>query len=167
MRPRPSAHFWALLIVAVAISGTGCSTTAERGYPLYEPQQPLRPPEQVARLFGPLAKIDDRDVTELGRAFDLAPGCHVLEVRHDFLEVDTAGAARPAEEQRYVFGAMMTAGYAYSIERTSGATNDTAARFRIGLRETAPDGTVTNWAPTNPTHAAAKCQAMRSVLQKE
>jgi len=40
-------------------------------------------------------------------------------------------------------------------------------RFWIGLRETAPDGTVTTWAPTNPTHATAKCQAMRAVLQKE
>ena len=97
----------------------------------------------------------------------MEPGCHVLEVRQDFLQVDTAGAARPLEEQRLAFGAMMTAGYIYSVERTSVSTNDTLGRFWVELRETAPDGTVTNWAPTNPKYATAKCQAMRSVLQKE
>ena len=155
------------LIAAAAISGIGCITTSHQGYPLYEPQLPARPHDRVARLFGPLAKVDDRDVMELGRAFDVEPGCHVVEVRQDFLQVDSSGAARPLEERRIVFGAMMTAGYIYSVERTAVMANDSVGRFWIALRETAPDGTVTDWAPTNPTHATAKCQAMRSVLQKE
>src|SRR6478672_10041951 len=107
-----------LTAVCVSLLG-GCIVHETQGYPLYQPSSPTRPPGQIARVFGPLAKVDDRDVTSLGTAFDLEPGCHVLEVRGDFLQLDTGGAARPTEDRRFVFAVMMSAGYVYSVERKS------------------------------------------------
>ena len=167
MRPCPSARFLRAFDRRRRDLGDWLHHHPQQGYPLYEPQLPARPADRVARLFGPLAKVDDRDVMELGAPFDVEPGCHVLEVRQDFLQVDTAGAARPLEEQRLAFGAMMTAGYIYSVERTSVSTNDT--RGGSGSSCARPPPTAPSPTGHRPTrrYATAKCQAMRSVLQKE
>src|SRR6478752_8479656 len=84
-RMRHRARF--LTAVCVILSG-GCIVHETQGYPLYQPSSPARARGQIARVFGPLAKVDARDVTSLGKAFDVEPGCHVLEVRKDFLQLD-------------------------------------------------------------------------------
>jgi hypothetical protein len=141
---------WSVLLSLVGIMSVACSQSAGAGYPLYKPELPRRSAAQVARVQGPLAKIDDRDVRELGRAFDLDPGCHVLEVE--------AGS-------RTVFGLAMTAGAAYVVEVRPGAGD--ATHPPVTVRETAPDGTTTTWGPMQPENAAAKCRALREILMKD
>jgi len=142
-----------LTAVCVSLLG-GCIVHETQGYPLYQPSSPTRAPGQIARVFGPLAKVDDRDVTSLGKAFDVEPGCHVLQVRKDFLQLDTGGAARPLDERPIVFAVMMSAGYIYSVERMSVETGGDRGRFWIEVRETTPDGTVSGHpmkCPATPT----------------
>jgi hypothetical protein len=136
------------LSLAAALS-VACGQSAGAGYPLYKPETPRRPAAQIAHLRGPLAKVDDRDVSALGQAFDVEPGCHVLEVTG----------------QRSVFATTMTAGHVYLVETNPEPTD--ANHHPVALRETAPDGTVTTWGPMQPQNAAAKCRALRAILMKE
>jgi hypothetical protein len=134
----------------VCVLGLACGQPAGAGYPLYKPETPRRAAAQVARLRGPVAKVDDRDVRALGPAFELDPGCHVLEA-------DAGG--------RKVFGIAMTAGYAYLVEVRPGAGD--ATHPPVTVRETAPDGTTTIWGPMAPENAAAKCRALQEMLMKD
>src|SRR5579863_6922486 len=55
----------------------GCITTDQQAVPLYD--QPTRlGRDQVATLGGYVASVDGRDVSKLGGAFELLPGCHVI-----------------------------------------------------------------------------------------
>ena len=115
-------------------------------YPLYDT---ARPPARTARLVGPVAKVDDRDVSGLGDKFDLEPGCHVLALRQDVL---------PHGARSAVFGMVMSAGGSYAVVREPAT---------VEMTETDPNGTVTRWKPIDPDAAAAKCRALREVLNKE
>ncbi len=115
-------------------------------YPLYDT---ARPPARAARLVGPVAKVDDRDVSSLGEAFVLEPGCHVLTLRQD---------AMPHGAPSAVFGMMMSPGSVYAVVREPAT---------VEMAETDPNGTVTNWRPISPDAAAAKCRAIRDAVNKE
>ncbi|HVV51964.1 MAG TPA: hypothetical protein VHO06_20005 [Polyangia bacterium] len=65
------------LLLLALLGGAGCIMETERGVPLYD--LPARPGlDQVAPLGGYVAAVDGRDVSELGGAFELLPGCHVV-----------------------------------------------------------------------------------------
>ena len=60
----------------------GCGSIGQiRAYPLYaNPEQP-RQPQTLARLEGPIATVDGREVASKGTAFELLPGCHVVTLQ--------------------------------------------------------------------------------------
>ena len=77
MGTRASALLFALL------AGAGCIMDTGRGVPLYD--LPTRPkPDQVATLGGYVAAVDGRDVSKMGGAFELLPGCHVVTTPTNF-----------------------------------------------------------------------------------
>jgi hypothetical protein len=139
-------HRWlsAGALFFAGISAAGCHSRP--AYPLYDS---ARPPARAARLSGPVAKVDDRDLSGLGETFDLEPGCHVLVLRQD---------AMPHGAPSAVFGMMMSAGSVYAIVREPAT---------VEMSETDPNGTVTRWRPISPDAAAAKCRAIRDAVNKE
>jgi hypothetical protein len=130
--------------LVVGLSAGACHSPPP--YPLYDTS---RPPAKVVQLVGPVARVDDRDVSGLGTKFDLAPGCHVLTLRQDVLPHGAPSA---------VFGMMMSAGSSYAVVREPAT---------VEMAETDPNGTVTRWKPISADVAAAKCQAIRDALNKE
>jgi hypothetical protein len=136
----------AALCAAATAGITAAACHSRPVYPLYDA---ARPPARPARLVGPVAKVDDRDVTGLGDRFDLDPGCHVLTLRQDVMPHGAPSAT---------FGMMMSAGSAYAVVREPAT---------VEMTETDPNGAVTRWKPMNPDAAGAKCQAIRDAVNKE
>ena len=138
---------YSLFAGAALVAGLGAGGCHSKpAYPLYDS---ARPPVRAARLEGPVAKVDDRDVSGLGERFDLDPGCHVLALRQDVL---------PHGAPHAVFGMVMGAGSRYTVDREPAT---------VEMTESDPNGTVTRWKPMDPDAAAAKCRALREVLNKE
>ncbi len=77
----------ALRIVALFAVGVGAAGCASRidlpGYPLYPVGERRLTVDEVARLYGPIAWVDERDVSQLGDALDILPGCHRVLTRND------------------------------------------------------------------------------------
>jgi hypothetical protein len=84
-------------ILSVVLVACGCLAppSAQRGHALYPAATPRLPLDQVARLsvvvqlgapqIGATAvikSVDGREVGSAGTAFELLPGCHVVEVEH-------------------------------------------------------------------------------------
>jgi hypothetical protein len=95
-----------LLVTSLAAAAAGClaAPSAARGLPLYSERDGRPPPNQVATLtatlrgdtsFGggaaPFIKaVDGRDVPSGIRAFELLPGCHVVELARRVLITNSA-----------------------------------------------------------------------------
>jgi hypothetical protein len=85
-----------------------------RGEPLYA-GAPL-PKERVARLVGPIVRVDDISVTGGVRTFELLPGCHVVKIGGSigsFKAAPEAGWVATVPHLFYAFP--MRAGHTYSI----------------------------------------------------
>lgn len=80
---------------------------------LYEGEP--RPPAEVAKLAGPIAKVDGVDVSELGPIFALLPGCHIVQLRSKIGE-GTATGAWSEEIGRVIYAFPMRAGYLYVVD---------------------------------------------------
>ena len=105
--PRPLI----LLLLATA-AGSACAHFQATPYAIYP--GPARPPAEVARLNGPIATVDGVDVSRLGSAFQLLPGCHVVVVREKLGE-GSAGGAWSATIPRTVYAFQMVAGRSYDV----------------------------------------------------
>src|SRR5258707_12854819 len=57
-----------------------CALGTTRGVPLYEPSGVPHARGDVAVLIGPIKFVDGKDVALLGSAFELLPGCHVVQI---------------------------------------------------------------------------------------
>ena len=108
------------LPLAAALSGCGHLGKAQP-VPLYpNPDQP-RPPESLAHLQGPIAKVDGVDVEPYGTVFDLLPGCHVVTLRRKVGEGGVSGAWM-ADLGTIIYPFHMRPGFLYTI--------DVSVRFR-------------------------------------
>ena len=121
----------AFLLLSLALSGSGCAagTTAARGYPLYTVGAATSlPSNQVAQLSTSMPggaapgggsasfikTVDGRDVATLDTAFELLPGCHIVETDSNFLVSNQAVTWRGNIGTR-VFPLRMRAGCMYTI----------------------------------------------------
>ncbi len=112
-----NVHASALVAIA-ALFATGCAATTDiPTFALY-PGPPL-PRDQVARVFGSIASVDGHDVSELGRAFELRSGCHVVETLNEAVDssnyVTSVGRVGAA-----AFTLSMRPGYSYFFRRDVG-----------------------------------------------
>jgi hypothetical protein len=103
-------------LVAAASFLSGCIVRGGDSRPLY-PGDP-RPPAEVARLVGPIGTVDGEDVSRMGKAFALLPGCHVVKLAPKTGQINTLGgsggyvASLPAA----IYPFHMQAGHTYEIE---------------------------------------------------
>jgi hypothetical protein len=112
---RIAAAAWALLVNLGA-----CAPSLDGpGYPLYPPTPGGRLPRaEVARLYGPIAAVDGRDVSALGDVYEVMPGCHTVLTRSDSVDSTTYVAVTGGTgKQRLVVP--MRAGYAYFVKRVA------------------------------------------------
>lgn len=94
------------------------------GYPLYARTDARLAHDEVARLYGPIALVDDRDVSALGDALELLPGCHFVRTRDDAVpniagRVGRAGGLRFGSQS---FVVAMRRGHAYVVKRLATIT---------------------------------------------
>jgi hypothetical protein len=100
-----------LLILGALV---GCIGRETRGAQFYAGAQ--RPPDQVARLIGPITVVDGRKVNALGGSLELLPGCHVVEIGGRVGQVDPRQGGWAATLPHLVYVFPMRAGYSYVIE---------------------------------------------------
>lgn len=95
------------------LAGAACRHFQVEPRPLYEGQ--ARPASEVARLSGPVGKVDGVKVSRLGTLFALLPGCHVVELPSTLGEGSSSGAwSVDIGHVEYAF--VMKPGYLYAIE---------------------------------------------------
>jgi hypothetical protein len=99
----------ALLTIAFAT----CRHFQYDAHPLYEGD--VRPGAEVAKLSGPIAKVDGVDVSHLGSLFALLPGCHIVELPTQLGE-GTSSGAWSANIGHVSFAFAMKAGRLYVID---------------------------------------------------
>jgi len=125
-------HRWFTgFLVAAALAGAGvtCGHFRPAARPLYA--GPVRGDAEVARLAGPIAKVDGLDVSELGGSFALLPGCHVVELRQKIGEGGVSGAwSTELRQATYAF--RMKAGASYEIDVHLEPGNDSVGNANVG-----------------------------------
>ena len=94
-------------------SGGACGHFQSAPRPLYPGES--RPAEEVARLTGPVATVDGMEVSRLGPAFALLPGCHVVVLKRKVGEGGVSGAWS-ADLGRVAYAFRMKAGNSYEID---------------------------------------------------
>jgi hypothetical protein len=99
--------------VLLLAGAAGCASLKAAPHPLYP--GPARPPAELAVLTGPIAMVDDLDVSHLGPAFSVLPGCHVVVLREHLGEGSTGGAWS-VTISRTVYAFDMVAGRSYDVE---------------------------------------------------
>lgn len=118
------------------LASAGCGFHEEPLVPLY-PGNRLGS-DQVATLGGYVAWVDGRDVSALGGAFELLPGCHVVTTPTHWGGMTSSGG-RSATTGAVTFAVLMQAGYHYLVVSTA---ESTGPRFhtRTQVDETDPAG---------------------------
>jgi hypothetical protein len=115
------------------LAGAGCITTDAPAVPLYDAGN--RPgPDQVATLGGYVAWVDGRDVTKLGGAFELLPGCHIVTTPTRFGGDNTTGAIS-ATTGALTFAVSMVAGRHYLIVLGDDLNGAPTGRVTVRLNE--------------------------------
>jgi len=127
----------ALLVVALAIPA--CIVHEGEPHPLYTNDEPLQPPNRVARLFGPIAAIDGKDVSQLGKSFSLLPGCHIVRLLDKVGEISQAGGY-VGNIGTAIFAIWMKADHVYEVEVQMRNATGPVGRLTIQTWERAADG---------------------------
>lgn len=101
------------MVVTLTIAVATCRHFQYEAHPLYEGEP--RPTADVAKLSGPVAKVDGMDVSHLGSLFALLPGCHVVELPTTLGQGTSTGAwSATIGHVSYAFA--MKPGHLYVIE---------------------------------------------------
>ena len=119
--------------IACGLIACGCLAppSAQRGHPLYPATTPRLPLDQIARLridlqgvvppqMGATAfvkSVDGREVGSVDTAFELLPGCHVVEIEHRpyYRSAGRGGTDFPGPVATRVFPFHMKAGHEYVV----------------------------------------------------
>jgi hypothetical protein len=116
LHPQVSGKSRTASAFAVATVALGCLHHSAGSYPLYDPAAPRRPSTEVARLVGPIASVDGRDVRDLGRSFELLPGCHIVVTQKQMLDFGQAESLDRALFLPVTFAFQMKPSHAYVID---------------------------------------------------
>jgi len=88
--------------------------------------------------MGYVQYVDGHDVSELGKAFDLLPGCHVVGTPEKYGEGDDSGGATVVTTGTVGYAVMMKKGHDYVFEVRLDET--TMMAYLVAV-ERGPDGT--------------------------
>jgi len=125
---------WAVGLIACA----GCHLGGS-AYPLYPNPEVARAPDHLATLQGPIAEVDDQDVSGHGATFALLPGCHVVVLRSTIGEGGTSGAWS-AHLPRMVYAFRMERGHRYVIRYRIENSSSEVGRLNITASDLDPNG---------------------------
>ncbi len=156
------------LLVPTALA-LGCLASEPPAVPLYPNGETTRlPPRRVADVMGPIGKIDGREVGGLGGRFDLAPGCHVIELDRQSDNSNyslTGGVYLTGSFPATTYALRMRAGGRYFIQRQT-VTEGIGSTVRVVLsaREEAPGGAVTDLEPAKSVDDLNACKAWEATL---
>jgi hypothetical protein len=119
----------ARVLLCLLVACAGCIARPVRGYPLYAAN--ARPDaDQVSLLAGYVARVDGRDVTSLGGAFELLPGCHLVETPVKWSKGTPTYGVLVATTGPLTFALRMTAGNRYEVKVAAGMpTGPTGTAF--------------------------------------
>jgi len=121
------------------------------------------PPDQVSTLNGTIARVDDRDVAELGGPFELLPGCHVVELTRQ-IPNNGLGLSRgiygTGQLPVAIVALPMKAGARYVLRRELvPAGTGMGRRLVFSAREELPGGAETDLHPSFAWHDVVDCRA--------
>ena len=162
-----------LLLLSGGIAGSACASSAAelRGYPLYSSGTGVRLPQgQVAKLTASLPggaspgtgsnafikSVDGRDVASLDTAFELRPGCHIVQTESRLLIANDV-MSWSGELGTRTFALRMRAGYEYTVVVEMAQQFGGYARVSVFCVERAPSGSQTRIIP-----AATSLDAVRA-----
>jgi hypothetical protein len=159
MRPWFAYLLTASVLVAIVAA---CGHFQPTSQPLYP--GPSRPAGEVARLSGPIAKVDGVDVSRLGGSFDLLPGCHVVELKRKVGE-GSVGGAWSADLGHVTYALRMRAGQSYEINiRLQAGNSASVGNATVGaasveaVERDASGKTVANLLPARQATDIDACQ---------
>jgi hypothetical protein len=139
------------LLVPTALA-LGCLGSEPPAIALYPNAAAGRlPPAQVATLLGPIARVDDRDVADLGGPFELLPGCHVVELTRQIPNGFrlSSGVYGTSQLPVAIFALPMKAGARYVLWRDLvPAGTSMGRRLVFSAREELPGGAATDLSPS-------------------
>jgi hypothetical protein len=137
------------------------SRTGAANVPLYPNAATTRlPPNQVATVSGPIAKIDDKELEPQAVAYELLPGCHLVELdRHLAAEsyALSGGVYWSGEFPQTVYALRMKAGARYAIRRDIVAEG-AVGRVVLSAQEELPSGMTADLAPVKSVEDVKACK---------
>jgi hypothetical protein len=150
------------LLVPTALA-LGCLGSEPPAIALYPNAAAVRlPPAQVATLVGPIARVDDREVADLGGPFDLLPGCHVVELTRQIPNNGfglSTGVYGSGQLPVAVFALPMKAGARYVLRRDLvPAGTGMGRRLVFSAREELPGGAATDLSPSAAWSDVVACR---------
>jgi hypothetical protein len=130
---------------AAALLISACIVREGKPYALYpNPGQP-RPPQEVARLVGPIGFVDGRDVSRLGKSFALLPGCHEVKLARKVAEVNTVSPT--------AYVATLPPDVTYVLNMQAAHTYEFEVHVRGNTGPTTTDAFVSGWDRDAQGHA--------------
>jgi hypothetical protein len=142
-RPEQSARMTRIastfaLAAVLTIAFATCRHFQYDAHPLYEGE--VLPAAEVAKLSGPIAKVDGVDVSHRGSLFALLPGCHIVELPTQLGE-GTSNGAWSVNIGHVSYALAMKAGRLYAIdtELQPGSSASTGNASVGGVKVTATE----------------------------
>ena len=150
----------ALLVVAVAIPA--CIVHEGEPHPLYTNDEPPQPPNRVARLFGPIAAIDGKDVSHLGKSFSLLPGCHIVKLAPKTGQINAVGSGGyVASLPPALYAFRMRPTHTYEIEVVLDSTTGPVGPITIRAWDRDANGGALEQSPVTSTVEIDDCMKWR------
>lgn len=135
---RSAGAFLALVNIAMV----SCLASSGSAYPLYPDPAQRRAANEVATLLGDVAIVDDVDVSEHGKFFELLPGCHIVRPPPKWGQTDYNHTIW-ADLGQASFAIDMKAEHRYVIRVNVSSLSGTGGSLSITAREETMDGTKT------------------------
>ena len=149
-------------LAALSAWAIACSSVANTpGYPLYAQSDNGRlPKEQVAHLFGGIAMVDDREVSTLGGAYELLPGCHLVRTQPENLATGVGvGITVRGQLIGRTFSVRMKPGYSYLVKYTAPEMHDWPRMFIVEVDPSGAESQVINPATREEINACKEQRA--------
>ena len=144
------------------LGAASCITDVGGGYPLYTAASPLGP-DEVATLGGYVERVDGRDVSALGGAFELRPGCHVVQTPKRWGSGNQYGAVS-ATTGTVTFALPMVAGRHYLVVTDAETNVRPTGGVSVRTDETTASGDpIRSIAPAKTAEEIEACRQSQSV----
>lgn len=142
----------------LCLSQSGCIAGTGRGHPLHG-IHPLPEESDIAQLSGYVRYVDDRDVSNLSKAFELRPGCHLVRTPTKWGQSEALQGAVMVETGEVLFAIPMKPAHRYVIDVYVPTMTGPTGPATLRAREWTPEGDVSaEFTPVSSQSDIATCQ---------